>query len=112
WSENGRKYFQYKMDAPIAYFMNVSSARYAIKHDVWKSPDGKPVNIEVYYHPTHGRNIDRYVNSVKASMDYFNQHFSPYQFRQMRIMEFPRYAGFAQSFPNTVPYAESFGWVG
>ncbi|HEY5390945.1 MAG TPA: M1 family aminopeptidase, partial [Hanamia sp.] len=31
--------------------------------------------------------------------------------RQMRVLEFPRYASFAQSFPNTVPYAESFGWV-
>ncbi|MGA0559583.1 ABC transporter permease/M1 family aminopeptidase [Larkinella sp. VNQ87] len=112
WTANGRKYYHYKMDAPIAYFMNVSSARYAVQRDVWKSPDGKPVNIEVYYHPTHGRNIDRYVNSVKASMDYYHQHFSPYQFRQMRIMEFPRYESFAQSFPNTVPYAESFGWVG
>jgi ABC-2 type transport system permease protein len=30
----------------------------------------------------------------------------------MRILEFPRYSTFAQSFPNTVPFAESFGWVG
>ena len=29
----------------------------------------------------------------------------------MRLLEFPRYAGFAQSFPNTVPFSESFGWV-
>ena len=45
-------------------------------------------------------------------MDYFTKHFGPYQYRQMRILEFPRYASFAQSFPNTVPFAESFGWVG
>ncbi|GAB3261301.1 M1 family aminopeptidase [Larkinella harenae] len=112
WAANGRKYYHYKMDAPMAYFMNASSARYAVKRDGWKGPDGKTVNIEVYYHPTHGRNLDRYINAVKASMDYYNQQFSPFQFRQMRIMEFPRYASFAQSFPNTVPYSESFGWVG
>jgi len=29
----------------------------------------------------------------------------------MRLLEFPRYAGFAQSFPNTVPFSEDFGWV-
>jgi ABC-2 type transport system permease protein len=29
----------------------------------------------------------------------------------MRLLEFPRYAGFAQSFPNTVPSSESFGWL-
>jgi aminopeptidase N len=27
-------------------------------------------------------------------------------------MEFPRYRGFAQSFPNTVPYSESIGFIG
>ncbi len=29
----------------------------------------------------------------------------------MRLLEFPRYANFAQSFPNTVPYSEGFGWI-
>ena len=26
---------------------------------------------------------------------------------RLRILEFPRYASFAQSFPNTIPYSES-----
>jgi hypothetical protein len=30
----------------------------------------------------------------------------------MRILEFPRYMSFAQSFPNTVPYSEGFAWLG
>ncbi|GAA4452309.1 M1 family aminopeptidase [Nibrella saemangeumensis] len=111
WTENGRKYYAYKMEGPMDLFMNVSSARYALKRDQWKGPDGRMVNIEIFHHPTHTRNLDRYVASIKASMDYFNQNFSPYQYRQMRILEFPRYAGFAQSFPNTVPYSESFGWM-
>ena len=29
----------------------------------------------------------------------------------MRILEFPAYAQFAQSFPNTVPYSESIGFI-
>ena len=29
----------------------------------------------------------------------------------MRILEFPRYATFAQSFPNTIPYSESIGFI-
>jgi ABC-2 type transport system permease protein len=29
----------------------------------------------------------------------------------VRILEFPRYAGFAQAFPNTVPYSESIGFI-
>lgn len=110
WEENGRKYYHYKMDNQIDLFANFSSARYAVHRDVWENGDQK-VSIEIYHHPTHTYNLDRLVKSVKASMDYFNKNFSPYQFRQMRIIEFPRYQTFAQSFPNTVPYAESFGWV-
>jgi ABC-2 type transport system permease protein len=111
WEENGRKYFYYKMDAEMDLFYNISSARYAVLRDVWRGKNGETVNIEIFHHPTHTYNLDRYVKSVKSSLDYFSENFSPYQFRQMRILEFPRYAGFAQSFPNTVPYNESLGWV-
>lgn len=93
-------------------FFNLVSARYQVSKDVWKGENGKEINIEIFHHPTHTYNVDRFIGSVKASMDYFNKYFTPYQYRQMRILEFPRYAGFAQSFPNTVPYSESFGWVG
>ena len=39
------------------------------------------------------------------------QAYSPYQFRQMRILEFPDYETFAQSFANTVPFSESIGFI-
>jgi aminopeptidase N len=48
---------------------------------------------------------------MKASLDYFTAHFSPFQFRQVRILEFPAYARFAQSFANTIPYAEGIGFI-
>ena len=51
------------------------------------------------------------INSVKKSLDYYTQNFSPYQFKNLRIIEFPRYEGFAQSFPNTIPYSESVGFI-
>ena len=31
--------------------------------------------------------------------------------RQCRIIEFPRYSSFAVSFPNTIPFSESIGFV-
>ena len=51
------------------------------------------------------------VASVKASLDYFTRNFSPYQHRQVRIIEFPRYRTFAQAFPNTIPYSEGLGFI-
>lgn len=112
WEENGRKYYQYKMEGELDYFYNISSARYDVYREEWKDKSGKNINIEIFHHPDHKYNIDRFVKAVKHSLDYFSTNFGPYQYRQMRILEFPRYRTFAQSFPNTVPFAESFGWVG
>jgi len=106
WTQNGRRYFYYKMDSPILDFWSYLSARYAVKKDHWKN-----VAIEIYYHPTHTYNVDRMIDAVKGSLDYFTANFSPYQHRQVRIIEFPRYARFAQSFPNTIPFSESIGFI-
>ncbi len=51
------------------------------------------------------------MQSMKASFAYYSTNFSPYQYEQMRILEFPRYAEFAQSFPGTVPFSEAIGFV-
>ncbi|CAF3957173.1 unnamed protein product, partial [Rotaria sp. Silwood1] len=34
-----------------------------------------------------------------------------YLHRQVRIIEFPRYQTFAQSFPNTIPFSEAIGFI-
>ena len=111
WEENGRKYYHYKNNGLIQNFFNISSARYAVEEKDWKGSRGETVKIQIFHHADHAYNLDRYFASVEASLDYFTNNFSPFQFEQMRILEFPRYASFAQSFPNTVPYSESFGWV-
>lgn len=110
WTEGDRHYFHYKQDSKINYFFNLVSARYEVLRDKWVSPDGKEVNIEIFHHAEHAYNLDRFVASLKDGLGYFYQNFGPYQFRQVRILEFPRYAVFAQSFPNTIPYSEDFGW--
>lgn len=106
WQDNGRNYYHYKMDAPILNFFAVLSARHTVKKEEYKG-----VNIEVYYHPDHHWNVDIMIQGVKDSLDYFTENFGPYQHRQMRIIEFPGYRSFAQSFANTVPYSERIGFT-
>ena len=110
WEENGRRYFHYKMDVPILNFYSIVSAEYEVLRDKW-SNGKQDVNLEIYYHKGHEYNLDRMMSSMKKSLDYFTQHFSPYQYRQLRIMEFPRYRSFAQSFSNTVPFSEEIGFM-
>jgi ABC-2 type transport system permease protein len=106
WDEGGRRYFHYKMDVPILNFYSYLSADYSVRRDRWND-----VVIEVYYHEPHTYNIDRMIEAVKASLDYYSANFGPYQHRQVRIIEFPCYRAFAQSFPNTIPFSESMGFV-
>ena len=51
------------------------------------------------------------MDAMKKSLAYYTENFSPYQHRQVRILEFPRYSSFAQSFANTIPYSESVGFI-
>jgi hypothetical protein len=110
WTENGRRYFSYRMDVPILDFYSFLSARYAVKKDAWRGAQGE-VPIEIYYQPGHEYNLDAMIAGVKDSLDYYTRNYSPYQHKQVRILEFPRYASFAQSFPNTIPYSESIGFI-
>ena len=109
--KDGRRTIVTKTEAPILNFFSLQSARYAIAKDVWKGADGQSVDLAVYYHPAHAYNVPRILSSMKASLDVFTQDFSPFQFRQLRILEFPAYESFAQSFANTIPFSEAIGFV-
>jgi ABC-2 type transport system permease protein len=106
WTSNGRRYFRYKTTSPILAFWAYLSARYQVKRSEWHG-----IPIEIYYDPKHAYNVDRMIYAVQKSLDYYTANFSPYQHKQVRILEFPRYAQFAQSFPNTIPFSESIGFI-
>ncbi|MGZ5130731.1 MAG: M1 family aminopeptidase [Caldimonas sp.] len=110
WTQGGRRFFHYKMDAPILNFFAFQSARYAVKKDVWHGPAGD-VAIEIYHQPGHEFDLDSMDASVKDALAYCSANFGPFQYRQFRIVEFPRYASFAQSFPNTIPFSEAIGFI-
>lgn len=100
-----------RTDAPIMHFFSMQSARYDVQRDTWQDKDGKTVDLAVYYHPQHDHNVRRMLDAMKLSLEMFSERFSPFQFHQARILEFPAYASFAQSFANTVPYSESIGFI-
>ncbi len=113
WTEGDRVFYHYKMDTPMVNFYSVVSASYAVVTDTWQPPlDTLPgVALEIYYHPGHEYNLDRMMAGMKEALSYYTENFSPYQFTQLRIMEFPRYRSFAQSFANTVPFSEGIGFI-
>lgn len=106
WEQDGRRYYRYKMDQPMMPFFAYLSARWEMKKGAWR---GLP--IEIYFDRKHGYNTDRMITSVQKSLDYYSTEFTPYQHKQVRILEFPGYQTFAQSFANTIPYSEGIGFI-
>jgi hypothetical protein len=106
WSSQGRRYFHYQTQTRTLDFFAFLSARYQVVRDRWHD-----IAIEIDYHRGHEYDLAQMIDGVKQSLDYYTQHFGPYQFDHVRILEFPRYARFAQSFANTIPYSESIGFI-
>jgi hypothetical protein len=106
WQDNGRNYYQYKVDHPSLNFYSFISADYAVATRRWKD-----VDIEVYYHKEHEWNVDNMLRSIRDSLEYYSENFGPYRHKQARIIEFPRVATFAQAFPGTMPYSEGIGFI-
>ncbi|MFC5549043.1 M1 family aminopeptidase [Massilia aerilata] len=106
WKENGRNYFQYKMDRKMMPFFAYLSANWQVKKGDWHG-----IPIEIYHDPKHRYNVDRMIEATQKALDYYTTQFTPYQHKQVRILEFPNYASFAQSFANTIPFSESIGFI-
>jgi aminopeptidase N len=105
-TKNGRRTVRFRTDAPVLNFFSIQSARYTVKREMFKG-----VELAVYYDAQHPWNVDRMIRAMETGLDYYQANFSPYQFRQARILEFPDYAKFAESFANTMPYSEGIGFI-
>ncbi|MGD0415419.1 MAG: M1 family aminopeptidase [Terriglobales bacterium] len=106
WQENGRRYFDYKLDHPALRFYSFMSARYEVQREEWNG-----IKLEVYYDKDHPQNVPRMMKSLKKSLEYYTQNFGPYYHKEARVIEFPRVGRFAQAFAGTMPYSESIGFI-
>ncbi len=106
WREGERRFFRYELDQPILNFFSVLSARYVIDEDSWEG-----VTLQIFRDAKHPWNTARMMAGMKDALAWCSAAFGPYQHRQARIIEFPRYQSFAQSFPNTIPYSEGLGFI-
>ena len=106
WEAGGRKYFQYQLDQQSLDFYSFISARFEVQRKKWNG-----IDLEVYYNKEHVYNVPNMLKSMQGSLEYYNHNYGKYYHKQCRIIEFPRYASFAQSFPGTMPYSESIGFI-
>ncbi len=106
WIAGGRRYFDYRSEAPMLDIFSIVSGRYAVMHGRWNN-----VQLAIYYSPSDTYNLSAMMESMKKALAYCTAEYGPYQFHELRIVEFPRYASFAESLPATIPYSESVGFI-
>ncbi len=110
YEENGKACRDYQAINPILNFVSFLSADYTVKRDVWENPNGRDIPLAIYYHQPHNYNIELMIKAMKVSLSTYTKTYGPYQYNQIRILEFP-YGGFAQSFAGTIPFSERIGFV-
>jgi ABC-2 type transport system permease protein len=106
--KDGRRTVRFQPESPVLYFFSALSARYAVSTVHYKG-----VAISVYYDPKHPWNVARMQRTMEAGLDYYDANYSPYQFRQVRVLEFPAPQGsFAESFgAGTIPWSEGIFFI-
>jgi len=103
-SKDGRICRTYKTDQPISNFFSMLSGDYAITEDSWDAPDGRKIPIRIYHAEQHDYSVDSMITATQYSLGHFTEHFSPYQYDYVRILEVP-FIGFAQAYAGTIPFA-------
>lgn len=106
WSEGRRRFFEYRTRGRALHFFCAVSARYRVLRDKWND-----VDLGIYYHPGHEYDLGKMMQGMKDALAYCTRNFGPYQNKTLRILEFPRYSSFAQSFLASVPFSESIGFI-
>ena len=66
---------------------------------------------QVWFHPPHTYNVETVLDALADSRAFYGESFGPYPHRRLRVVEFPRLASFAQSYPTLMPYSESIGFL-
>ncbi len=107
---DGRSCRDYKAVRPIANFFSFLSGDYTVATDEWTTPDGTVIPLEIFHYAAHDYNVPLMLEAMKDSFETFTREFGPYQYSQLRIVEFP-YRSFAQSFAGTVPFSENIGFM-
>jgi aminopeptidase N len=107
WSEGNRRYFHYKMPGKFLKQLPFISAKYNEKKDRWQDK-----RIEIYYHEDHNYHVNRMINALKKSLEYFETNFSPYQFDHIKVVELPKYQAVqGQACPGMILISEGLGFI-
>jgi hypothetical protein len=106
WRKGDRSYFRYKTEQPIPFRFAVSSARYAVKTEVYKG-----TTFRILYHPGQTQNLQALMQAMKDGVSYGSKQFSQYPLNQLTLAEIPAYRGTATAYPGVIFSSEKFNFL-
>lgn len=103
WQVDDRNYYEYTA-ASIPFRFAISSAAYQTK-----SVEHNNIDITVYHHPLHKKNVDHLIENTKITLDYCIENFGPYPFTSINYSEVSSFTqGFAgTAYPGTIFMTEN-----
>jgi ABC-2 type transport system permease protein len=111
WKANGRNYFHFVQEKPGMYPpFGILSAKYAVLHNVVKLDSDKAVNVNIYYHPEHKANINRFMAAFQDGLSYYSAIYGSYPFKDMSLAETSVYSPRVSSTTSLDTYGEKLGW--
>jgi ABC-2 type transport system permease protein len=109
WKEKTRNYFHYVQNKPGMYVpFGILSARYTNRKDSIMLD--RNININIYYDPQQGGNIDRYLKAYKDGLKYYSSVYGNYPFNNIRQVETAPYGPREAATTTLNTYSEFNGW--
>ena len=110
WRSGNRHYYRFNSEQTALFDFSVLSAAYAIT----KQPvniAGKTIDVEIYYHPAHYRNVAHFIASAKEALTYLSDLLGDYPYPSLRIAERPHYDEELYTYENIIVLPENHGWI-
>ncbi|MFD2516015.1 M1 family aminopeptidase [Pontibacter locisalis] len=109
WAEDGRRYFHYSTDGPIGGEWGFFSGNYAVHKEQWTDKgSGQTIDIQIFHQPAHATQLERMVQSINASLNYYTQQFGPYEYSHLSFVERPGMGTGMHADASMISYAEGF----
>ncbi|MFL6263643.1 MAG: ABC transporter permease [Thermoanaerobaculia bacterium] len=92
----------WESDYPLRVFNIAAGRHWAVK----RGP-----GTAVFYYPGHPYNVDTLLDALNGARRYYAQWYMPYPWRELRLNEFPAYAGYARGNATNIFFSEGTGFL-
>ena len=110
WTANDRHYYHYLQNSSGVYApFGILSAHYKSSATTVTLPDGRPLDVGIFYTPMNDLNLADFRSALKDGLEYYSRNFGPYPFPRLTLMETPVYGPFNVAMQGEIGLIENLG---